>query len=546
MSAAGLLEIKFDADFSIVKAAEAAVADPKQTSISKGDWIVEGFAATQDLDLQGDEIEAGAIKGAASDLLKNSTVLFNHDEERPVAKTLASEPRDAGLWIQVRISKSEPKLWTLVQEGVINKFSIRGRIVEAFKKWDDATKSYIRVIKKMTLVEVSLVSVPANPEARTLRWYVAKALSEFQKNGGLLPGGREMEIPMTTAVTTTTETPAASTPPIAKNEPAMTELTFQLDDAEKLQLTKAASMVGSLFATEQDVAKKAELQVLLDLSKALMAGKWSAPSVGIFAMKSAGSVAKKAIIASIVGMAESMSSEEKDAERKKSYGSIVEAFKLPVGSPTQESFEQSLARYEANSDAKIKGAINVARNFLKSGESGLAGKLEQFKSDATTLLKELQAISGSPAPPTTPPPATEKAAPPMGGEDMMAPSADGKCPPGYELKDGMCCRVSGQAAYSAPPAAPGTEKAASATPPAPPAPLTADAITAALAKALEPITERISKIEKSTPGMSKALKGQENAEGGSKKPEDSKIGDVFRGAANGAFARAGIVPGKKS
>ena len=36
----------------------------------------------------------------------------------------------------------------------------------------------VNVIRKMTLVEVSLVSVPANPEARAIGWYISKALKE--------------------------------------------------------------------------------------------------------------------------------------------------------------------------------------------------------------------------------------------------------------------------------------------------------------------------------------------------------------------------------
>lgn len=44
-------------------------------------------------------------------------------------------------------------------------------------------KKFARLILKMRLVEVSLVAVPANPKARAIRWYVEKALAEFEKAG---------------------------------------------------------------------------------------------------------------------------------------------------------------------------------------------------------------------------------------------------------------------------------------------------------------------------------------------------------------------------
>ena len=39
-------------------------------------WIVEGFAATSDFDLQDDIITQQAIKASARDLMQNSTVLL--------------------------------------------------------------------------------------------------------------------------------------------------------------------------------------------------------------------------------------------------------------------------------------------------------------------------------------------------------------------------------------------------------------------------------------------------------------------------------------
>lgn len=160
-----------------------------------GRWIIEGFASTTDADLQDEVVSQEAIEGSAKDLEGNSTVLLNHDQKEPIGRVLESEARKGGLWIKVLISKTVPEIWTRIKEGVLNKFSIRGKVKDAEKRWVEAAKKFIKVIKKMFLVEVSLVSVPANPNAKALRWYIEKAFDEWEeKNGELeVQGGQDMK-----------------------------------------------------------------------------------------------------------------------------------------------------------------------------------------------------------------------------------------------------------------------------------------------------------------------------------------------------------------
>lgn len=162
--------IPFDAifDFTILKA---------QASAKTGDWIVEGYAATPDLDSQLDTIEASALTGAAEDLLTNTTVLYNHDPNRPIGRVLKAEARPAGLWVQVLISKTEAELWEKIREGVLNKFSIQGDILEAERVFIEKLGRHGRKIKKLHLNEASIVSVPANSNAETLAAYIFKALN---------------------------------------------------------------------------------------------------------------------------------------------------------------------------------------------------------------------------------------------------------------------------------------------------------------------------------------------------------------------------------
>ncbi len=157
----------------------------KQTEES-GEFHIVGYAATTDFDLQGDVITEEALKSSSLDLLKNSTVLLNHDIESAIGRVTKAEFDKNGLLIDVLISQTEPDIIQKIKEGVLNKFSIRGQVLERDKKYMAEFDRVVNVIKKMVLVEVSLVSVPANPEARAIGWYVKKALDEIDslKKGG--------------------------------------------------------------------------------------------------------------------------------------------------------------------------------------------------------------------------------------------------------------------------------------------------------------------------------------------------------------------------
>jgi HK97 family phage prohead protease len=152
----------------------------KQTEES-GDFHVVGYAATTDFDLQGDIITEEALKEASNDLLTNSTVLLNHDITHPIGKVTKVTLDKSGLLIDALISKSEPDIIQKIKEGVLNKFSIRGEVLEREKKFVQELDRVANVIQRMTLLEVSVVSVPANPEARAIGWYVSKALKDAEK-----------------------------------------------------------------------------------------------------------------------------------------------------------------------------------------------------------------------------------------------------------------------------------------------------------------------------------------------------------------------------
>jgi len=170
------LDVPFECPFEITKTYE----DSEK-------WYIEGYAGSTELDLTGDLITEDAFKNAEDDLLNNSTVLYNHDPEQPIGKIEDVKATKEGLWVKVLISKTVPDTWQKVKEGVINKFSIRGRVINAIKKFIKDIGKVVNVINELYLIEASLVALPANPEARALRWYITKSLQQFELGGGEIP-----------------------------------------------------------------------------------------------------------------------------------------------------------------------------------------------------------------------------------------------------------------------------------------------------------------------------------------------------------------------
>lgn len=173
----------------------------KSTATTTGKRIVEGFASIADFpDLQQDVITQEALQHSAKDLI-GTTLLFNHDDQRPIGHVIESEARSQGLYIKAEISQTEEELWNKVTDGTLSKFSIRGLIQDAFIRFVQDFGGEVRFIRRMRLVEASLVSVPAQPRAEVVRWYLEKALDAFCKSGGVLPkegkGGDNSSMSMT-------------------------------------------------------------------------------------------------------------------------------------------------------------------------------------------------------------------------------------------------------------------------------------------------------------------------------------------------------------
>jgi len=144
-----------------------------RNTVKSGDRVVVGYATTEDIALDNYIFTGEALRDAQNDLLEKSTVLFNHDDDRPIGKVVETAVDDYGLLVKCVISKEEDEIWNKVQEGIINKFSIQGRALETTPIQGEGEEEVLRVTK-LELFETSLVSVPGVAEAKTLTSYIVK------------------------------------------------------------------------------------------------------------------------------------------------------------------------------------------------------------------------------------------------------------------------------------------------------------------------------------------------------------------------------------
>lgn len=129
----------------------------------EGMWIV---ASTKDQDRMGDVIEPTAFANLQEYLSRNPVILFAHDSYRPpIGKAVAGEVTDRGLLLKIVFANTQfaQEIKQLYDEGFMNAFSVGALPIEADRS-DSGT-----VYKKVDLLEVSAVPIPANAHALVVR-----------------------------------------------------------------------------------------------------------------------------------------------------------------------------------------------------------------------------------------------------------------------------------------------------------------------------------------------------------------------------------------
>ena len=131
-------------------------ADSKDSSL-----MIEGYANTTTKDRTGDVIPMTAWNKALDNYLKNPIILAQHDHGAPIGRMIEHSVDEKGLWIKARISAAADNVFKLIKDGVLTAFSVGFMVKDA--TYDAVTDLFI--IKDLELLEISVVSVPANQDS---------------------------------------------------------------------------------------------------------------------------------------------------------------------------------------------------------------------------------------------------------------------------------------------------------------------------------------------------------------------------------------------
>lgn len=125
---------------------------------------ISGWAAYfGNIDSYGDIIEPGAFSKTLIERKDRIAFCYQHDIWNPIGKIELIEERDKGLWIDVLISGAEDDIKTKVKEGILKEMSIGYRTVNSKSEIRDSQE--VNILTEIKLIEVSLVTVAANPLA---------------------------------------------------------------------------------------------------------------------------------------------------------------------------------------------------------------------------------------------------------------------------------------------------------------------------------------------------------------------------------------------
>ena len=162
---------------------QMAIKEVKE--LENGVVHISGLASTPDIDRYNDIVEPEAFAEALTMFSKNPTLLRSHNADCPCGNVTMTKVTDQGLYIEADVTEART-----VDDVVNNRmraFSIGycPQVTELRHKdgtpfnqqvddpWD---KDIVRVIKKLDLVEISIVSTPANGNAL---FSVAKSVKKY-------------------------------------------------------------------------------------------------------------------------------------------------------------------------------------------------------------------------------------------------------------------------------------------------------------------------------------------------------------------------------
>lgn len=130
----------------------------------KGGLTIFGYGAYfGNIDSYGDIIESGAFSKTLIERKDRIAFCYQHDIWNPIGKIQEISEDEKGLKITVKLSDAEKDIQTKVREGILKEMSIGYRTVNSKQEIRDSQE--INILTEIKLIEVSLVTVAANPLA---------------------------------------------------------------------------------------------------------------------------------------------------------------------------------------------------------------------------------------------------------------------------------------------------------------------------------------------------------------------------------------------
>lgn len=142
-------------------------------------YTFEGYGSTFDnVDLGDDRVMRGAFKDSIRECMESGKmppVLWQHDMHMPLGKYIEMREDERGLYVKGRMPKADDfvrgRVYPQMKAGSVGAMSIGYRADE----WE--IEDGIRNLKKLKLFEISLVTMPMNPQAEVTG---IKAVVPFQ------------------------------------------------------------------------------------------------------------------------------------------------------------------------------------------------------------------------------------------------------------------------------------------------------------------------------------------------------------------------------
>lgn len=210
-----------------------------ETKALEDELLITGYANTITKDRYGDVIPAYAWnEEALANFRKNPIILAFHNHSEPIGTAVDISSDENGLKLTAKISSAAGKVYQLIKEGVLKAFSIGFYVKDA--DYDSATDIF--VIKALELLEVSVVSVPANQDSLfdlAKSFDSEKELIEFKKSflkEELLMDKEELE-----ALVAAAAEKAATAATAAAQKAAEEALEKQKAEAARIQVEKSGA-----------------------------------------------------------------------------------------------------------------------------------------------------------------------------------------------------------------------------------------------------------------------------------------------------------------